>query len=259
MDYWHKQTAEAPLFPDMLWSRPENRAFAGKLLVIGGNAQGFAHHAQAYGAALQAGIGTARAVLPDALQKALPRGMLEADFLSSTPSGSFATEALGELLDHAAWADGVLVAGDLGRNSETAILLESFAEKYDRQLTLTCDAADYAISAPHMVMARPETLLVISFAQLQKLGQASRFSRAFTFNMDMLRLVEALHEFTKRYTISIITKHIDTIFIAINGQVSTTRGQNRDPWRAATAAKASVWWLQNPQKPFEALCTSIVA
>ena len=42
MDYWHKQTAENPLYEDVLWARPENKHGAGKLLVVGGNLHGFA-------------------------------------------------------------------------------------------------------------------------------------------------------------------------------------------------------------------------
>ena len=41
-DYWHKQTSSKPLFPELIWSRPENRQLAGKLLIIGGNLHGFA-------------------------------------------------------------------------------------------------------------------------------------------------------------------------------------------------------------------------
>ena len=40
--YWHKQTADAPLYPDMEWSMPELRDQAGKLGIIGGNKLGFA-------------------------------------------------------------------------------------------------------------------------------------------------------------------------------------------------------------------------
>ena len=38
--------------------------------------------------------------------------------------------ALAPLLDLAQWADGVLLAGDIGRNSETTVLLETFMSKY---------------------------------------------------------------------------------------------------------------------------------
>ncbi|MDL2342412.1 MAG: hypothetical protein QFB87_05035 [Patescibacteria group bacterium] len=256
--YWIKQQPSEALYQDLLWSRPENRSFAGKLLVIGGHAQGFTRPAEAYARAEQAGAGTVRVVLPDVLQKTLGRAFLGAEFAPSTPSGSFATSALGEFVPLAAWADAVLLAGDLGRNSETAILLEKFIEQYTGQLTITCDAVDYMVATPYPILQRPDTLLVLSFAQLQKLGVAIKYSNAFTYSMDLLHLIDALYELTKRYKMTIITKHLDTILLAVDGQVVTTKVIAPLPiWRLRFAAQASIWWLQNPTKPLEALTTAI--
>ena len=256
--HWQKQGSK-PLFPDLVWSRPENRAHAGKLLVVGGHAQSFAAPAEAYGEATKAGIGTARVLLPDALQKTVSKLFPAAEFAPSNPSGGFARAGLGELLAMTEWADGVLLAGDFGRNSETAILLESFLSKSDVMVTITKDAMDYFTAAPAPLLIRENLTLVLSFAQLQKFATQVHFSRAFTFDMDLIRLVDTLHEFTTKHHLHIITKHLDTIFVAVNGQVSSTQlAQNKDIWRLKTAAAASVWWLQNPDKPFEALTTSLV-
>lgn len=257
--YWHKQAIEQPLFKDLMWSRPENRAQAGKLLIVGGNAHGFAAPAEAYAEATKDGIGTARVLLPDSLRKTVGRVLETGEYAPSTPSGSFGQKTLAELVDMSAWADATLLAGDFGRNSETAIMLERFIEKYYEQLVLTQDAADYFTKTPHNLLQRENILLVISFAQLQKIAIHAHFTAAFIFGMDFLRLVEALHEFTNQHQAAIIVKHHATIFVAINGQVSTTKLE-RDPetWRVKTAACAAVWWLQNPTKPFESLTTSVI-
>lgn len=258
-DYWHRQTSDVPLFPDLSWSRPENAAYAGKLLIVGGNLHGFTNPAAAYAESQKAGIGVARVLLPDALQKTIGRVFEAGEFGPSTPSGSFSQRALGELLPMAAWADAALLAGDLGRNSETAILLEKFADKYKGQLTATCDAADYFTSAPSMILTRPDTLWVISLAQLQKLAISAKFTTAFTFDMDILRFVDALHEFTLQHPLLIIVKHLGNIFVAVDGRISSTRLKSELPvWRLKTASHAAVWWLQNPGKPFEALTTSLL-
>ncbi len=52
------------------------------------------------------------------------------------------------MLDVGQWADATLLAGDFGRNSETAILLEQFIEKFRVQLVITQDAADYFTKNP---------------------------------------------------------------------------------------------------------------
>ncbi|HET9174277.1 MAG TPA: hypothetical protein VFN56_03280 [Candidatus Saccharimonadales bacterium] len=256
--YWHKQTSNNPIFPDLVWSRPENRAHAGKLLIVGGNLHGFSAVATAFSEADKAGIGTARALLPSSLQKTVGRIFEAGEYAPSTPSGSFAQTALSEMLAMAAWSDGVLLAGDFGRNSETAIVLEKFAAKYSGQLTLTKDAADYFTPSPKALLQRPATTFVISFSQLQQLGMHAQFISPFTYNMDLLRLLDALHEFTTIYPVSIIVKHLQNIVVATSGKVSTTKLEaDLEMWRVATAAHAAVWWLQNPSKTFEALTTSV--
>ena len=257
--YWHKQTTDKPLYPDLLWSRPENRTFAGKLLIMGGNQYGFAAPAAAYEYARAAGIGESRVLLPDALKHTVGNVLGAGDFAPSTPSGSFSQKALDELLLQATWADGVLVAGDLGRNSETAILMEKFVTAHSGLLTLTKDAADYVIASPHVLLPRPDTTLVVSLAQLQKLAIRARYPRAFTFGMDLVRLVEALHEFSIRYPVNIVVKQLDAMLVAVDGKVSTTKlALPMETWRVKTAAYADVWWLQNTSRTFEALTTSLL-
>src|SRR5581483_9146744 len=142
---WLKQTTNNPLFPDLLWSRPENKRQAGKLLVIGGNKFGFAVPGLAYNTALKAGIGSCRVLLPQSLQR-IVGSLLEADFAPSNPSGSFAKDALAQFIENTSWADGVLLAGNLGRNSETAILLDGFVKKYLGHLVIADDSLDYFIN-----------------------------------------------------------------------------------------------------------------
>lgn len=258
MEYWVKQDVGKPLFPELEWSKPENKMHAGKLLIIGGNLHGFSAPANAFASAEKAGIGATRVVLPDAIQKSVKTFMPEADFAPSTPSGSFSVKSLDTFLEHAGWSDAVLVAGDLGRNSETAVALESFVTKYNGSLTLTKDAVDYVIETPESVLGRQDTLLVTSFAQLQKLLTSARYKTPITFNMDLLRLVDVLHDFTTLNKAHIIVKHRDVMLVASEGRVSTTKlATDKEIWRVETAATASVWWLQHPTKIFESLTTAV--
>jgi hypothetical protein len=253
--YWHKQTKDKPLFEDLLWSRPENKRTAGKLLIIGGNSHGFAAPAQAYGESIEAGIGLTRVLLPLSVKSMAGKLLETVDYAPSTLSGSFSTQALAEWLDHSTWADGVLLAGDLGRNSETAILLEKYLGKTDAQVTLTGDAADYVISTPETTIKRPKTLMVLTLAQLQKLYVGAHREQAITSGMDLLHLIDMLHDLTKDLGVAIITNHLQQIVVAYGGQVSTT--PNLESSSVKIAAHAAVWWLQNPGKPFEAITTSL--
>lgn len=258
INYWTKQDINKPVFPDLAWSKPENKMHAGKLLIIGGNLHGFSAPASAFNAADRAGIGMTRVLLPDAIQKSVKAFMPEADFGPSTPSGSFATASLDTLLENAAWSDAVLFAGDLGRNSETAVLLESFITKYSGLLVLTKDSLDYLTETPQIIINRPDTLVVASFAQLQKLFISSKSPQAITYDMGLVRLVDALHNFSQQHQVHIMTKYHDAYIAASSGNVSTTKEQSaKEIWRVETAAAASVWWLQHPTTPFEALTSSL--
>jgi NAD(P)H-hydrate repair Nnr-like enzyme with NAD(P)H-hydrate dehydratase domain len=253
--FWHKQSKNKPLFPDLIWNRPENRMYAGKLLVIGGNVHGFNAPASAYGAAEKAGVGVGRVMLPDALSKIVGSLVPEAEFAPSTQSGSFSQQALAEMLSASAWADGVLLAGNFGKNSETALLVESYIQKYEGGLTLTGDSIDFFFTNPGALLNRAQTTLVLEFSQLQKLAVERKFPTAFTSSMDLLRLVDAAHEFTLHHQAYVVIPFADTMVVAVNGEVSTTSNVPLDLTTAAS--KLSVWWLQNPSKPFEALSTAL--
>lgn len=239
----------------MVWNRPENRLYAGKLAIIGGSKQGFSAPAEAYSAALAAGVGVARVLLPDALSKLVSKLFPEAEFAPSTPIGSFAIKALGEITPVVTWADGVLLAGDFGKNSETYVLLDRLREKHSGQLTIAGDAIQYVLTQAEAVTQRPETTLVMDFMDLQKLISAAKTPIAVTSNMDILRFVEVLHELSNSWRAHIIVKRDATIFVAANGTVTSTESSGS---LAHIAASASVWWLQNPQKPLQALTTSLI-
>jgi NAD(P)H-hydrate repair Nnr-like enzyme with NAD(P)H-hydrate dehydratase domain len=251
---WFKQVADKPLFSDLLWSRPENRLHAGKLLIVGGNKFAVAAPGIAYGAALKAGAGTVRVLLPDSTKKLVGKVFPEAEFAPSTPSGSFARESLDHLLDLANWADGVILAGDFGRNSETAILLESFAQKFQGQLTIAGDGVDYSLHKNSMLFNRENTLAVINFGKLQKLAQNNRPNPPIKYAMNMHQLVEVLQE----WKINLITNHAEMFVVSTaDSRVSTTKMPEDSNWQIELAAFASVWWLQQPKKTFEAITTAI--
>lgn len=258
MDYWLKQPAGKPLYEEILWSRPESKARAGKLLLIGGNLHGFSSVQQAYTSADAAGAGVTRTLLPDALKKTIGSLLENTEFAPSTPkSGSFGRDALNEFLIHSNWADMAVIAGDLGRNSETSILLEEYVNKYRGPLTVTRDAIDYFYSQPELIADREHTIIVLSMAQLQKLGTALKFQTPFLLGMGLLLLVQALHEFSLRHSAIIVTKELDQIVAAHQGRVSSTKlDPDHEIWRASFAARAGVYAMQHPSKPFEAITTS---
>lgn len=255
--YWQKQTLKEPLFPDTLWSRPENKQYAGKLLIIGGHGAGFSAPAEAYRHALGAGIGTIKVLLPEALKPTVHM-MPDCDFAPSNRSGGFARQSLDAMLMHADSVDGILLAGEFGRNSETAGVLEQFLAKTSKPIAITHDAVDYFSNHPAPIFQRENTLFVGNFGQLQHLTKSSGFPKAFTSEMPLLQTVETLHELSDQKECFFVTWHMNTMYVAVKGRVASTNVEvTQGSWLLKTAAYAAVYWLQQPLTPFESIVTSV--
>lgn len=245
-DYWKRQTTQAPLYPDVEWNKPERRDQAGSLGIIGGNKLGFIAAAESYQTALDTGVGKVRVLVPDVLRKTIPSSMTDVMFGASNPSGGLAAGARDEMNVLGAWASGVLLIGDAGRNAETAVLYEEFIANYDGQLTVTRDAIDLVKNNPSLIVERPDTMIVASFSQLQKLFQGVYYPKILTFSMQLAQLVEALHKFTITYPCAVVTLHQDTLIIAHSGDIITQPWDNAMAiWRGSVATRAAAYWLWN--------------
>lgn len=257
--YWHKQTAAAPLYPNIEWSKPEQKSQSGRLGIIGGNKLGFAGVAEAYGISTQAGVGEVRVLLPDALKKSIPSIMTDVIYGATNPSGSLAKDSLTEMKAIGDWSTGILMIGDAGRNSETAIVYEDFLRDYTGPLTITRDAVDLIKNASSSVVERPNTLLVVSFAQLQKLFQLIYYPKVLTFSMQLTGLVEAIHKFTITYPVSLVVLFKEQLLVASGGEVTSTPWDNPMAiWRGSVAAKASCYWMWSQAKPLESVTASLI-
>lgn len=254
---WLRQTTDKPLFPDILWSRPENRRYAGKLLIMGGNMHGFAAPAAAYAAADKAGIGVARVLLPDKLQRSIGKLFPEAVFAPSTQVGSFSKKASATAADEASWADGVLLAGDFDRNSETAVVLESLTSGYRGPLVVAQDALQYFWGPDTPILERETSCYVVNLGKLQKLAKNNRPGTPVLHSMNLYDLVRVLEDWTKVTSAAIITRHSSSLVVAYQGQVSTTPYGEELRWQVELAAYAAVWMLQQPDKLFEAITTAV--
>lgn len=257
--FWQIQSPTKPLFPDVEWNRPEQRSHAGKLAIIGGNKLGFMAVSDAYKVADDLGAGQLRAILPDALKRSLPPTITDALFIASNPSGGFSREAIPDLLAAAHWADIVLLIGDMGRNSETAMACEQMLGSFSGNLVVTRDAIELFKPVNERLVSREKTTLVVSFAQLQKLFQSVYYPRILSFSMQLMQLVDALHKFTITYPATIVTFHQNQLIVAHDGDVVTQEfAEPMAIWRGITATKAACYLLWSPTKPLEAVTTSFV-
>ena len=255
--YWHKQGRGVPLFPEIEWNRPEQKTLAGKLLIVGGNVHGMGAVMQAYEAAGRAGVGECRVVLPDALKKHIKAAPFECLFVASTPNGSISKEATSEVKTYTQWADGLLLIGDMGGNSETAIVLAELL-KLAIPIVITRDAIDLVRLEASEWLQSPHICVMATFGQLQKLFQTVHYPKLLLFNMQVAQLVDTLHKFTITYPSNIITLHQQQLIVAAGGKVSTTPCEdNLTLVKGIRATAVSVGLLQQPTKAFEVLTNTM--
>lgn len=248
---WQKQT-DKPLFEDLIWSRPENKRYAGKLLLIGGQAGEFVHVAAAFEAANKAGAGHMRVLLPESLRK-LAQMIPEVEFAPSNQSGSFARSALSEWFDLAEWTDHVLLAGDLGKNSETTTIIDGFLLRGNCPITLNLSSlSSTAINLDQLI--RLPLTLVVDRPVLQKIGTAVGLNVPILSTTPIERLAELIHQVSSGNKANLVTQDDGQIWVASGGDVVSTKSKPLDNTKLSAAC--AVWLMQNPTKPLEALATA---
>ena len=239
MTDWLKQEEE--LFPDISWSKPQNKQQAGKLLIVGGNMHEFSNVAQAYSSAERAGAGDIKVVLPDKLPKLLQGSDLPIQAVASTSSGGISKESLEEIKGYCNWADYIFLCGQLGKNSETQVLLNMLeGDNY----VLVDDAIDMAEFG-----FKKDKTLVASFNQLQEIFSSSELDTTITSNMNLPEYIDRLVELDMQ----IVTWWQGLVIVVANKKVSTTKLE-ADP--IILGAYSSTYLMQN-RNNFEALTSAV--
>ena len=262
-EYWQKQ-GKTPLFPEVDSWPPEQKRFAGKLLLVGGNKGSFFAVANAMQMAVKRGAGEVRVVMPKSLKGKVP-SMPEIIFAEAEASGAFGKLALSEILLQAAWADAVVVVGELGRNAETSVMIAEFLKICDKPIYLMRDAVD-AAAADVMNWSLNETpvTLLATVPQLQKLLRTMYYPKMITLSMPTNQLVETLHKFTLSFEMTIMTYHNEQIIMAQNGEVITASMHDTgftpiNLWDGKAVVDTAILQLWNPaQDTLKCMATSVV-
>ena len=253
--YWKKQGKKA-LFVDVDTFAPEQKRFAGKVLVVGGHAGAFFAPAAAMQTALNFGAGEVRVLLPSSLRGKVP-STPEIYFAEAGSSGAFGKASLVEMLNQAAWADAVVLIGDLGKNAETSIVFADFMKHCEKPVFVTRDAVDaIAADAMNWGMREQKTALFLTMAQLQKLLRTLYYPKVITLSMPMNQLVETLHKFTLSYPLTVATLHGEQVVIAREGAVISEDLSNvgLTPitlWNGDIVTRAAVLSIWNETKGLE--------
>ncbi len=251
-DYWRKQGLK-PLFNEVDTEQPEQKRFAGKMLIIGGNKAAFFAVANAMKEAEKMGVGEVRVLMPSSLRGKVPTTS-EIYFAEAEASGAFGKKSVYEMLVQSEWADVVVLIGDTGKNAETSVVFAEFMKRCEKPIIITRDAVDAAI--PDVmnwgVLREAETSLLLTVPQLQKMLRTLYYPKVITLSMPTNQLIEALHKFTISYPdFCLTTFHNGQLIVAQNGQVITeelgdTNWTQITLWGGALAVYIATLRLWNP-------------
>jgi len=256
---WLKQTIEKPLFESLLWSRPENKQYAGKVTVIGGNLHGFAKTVNSYQLLIDAGLGQVTMLLPKPIQKIIGHISTDLVFCPSTDSGSFGSESLDTLLDYSSSAEGIFLSGELSSNSETLIVFEKLISHISQPIIISDDSIDLILHLDLTLVDRHNMIYVGNLDKIQKLATRLKSPSAITSSIVLSNLVEIVQKISSDNMISLATIHDGYVVVSSNGKVSTTRietSKDEDIFRLVHHSVA--WVIQNPNLKFEALSCAAV-
>ncbi len=249
---WRQQN-DKPMFPDLLWSKPENKRQAGKLLIIGGQAGRITEVSTAYNAAQKAGAGYVRVLLPESLRQ-MTNHLPDIEYAPANSSGSFARQSLGMMNEMTEWADAVLLAGGMGKNSETTTVIDGYLLRCPAQTTLTKDALQ-TISLPFDQILPRDIICVLNFHALQKRIPELNSPLAITSTMPLPKKAEIICSYTQGKYAGIVTQDSSVIWCSVDDEVTSTKSTMVD--NTTLASYCSVWTMQHPDKKLEALTSAV--
>ncbi len=248
---WLRQTKEEPLFPDLIWARPERKDRAGKLLIIGGSSHGFVSTIKSAEFAKAAGIGEIKVMLPKGVSHVLGHPP-ETIALDQTDAGSFARSGLDEAIGALSWANAVLIPGELSKNAETTIFTEELLDKNDLPVIVAGDALDIYLDSNGR---SANVVAVADFKQAQKLVNRSNSARALLSNANLDDLVKVIQEsLGGKFSVFVLLNE-DQALVLDQKRASLTKTE-LDP--VEFAARAAVLCAQFPNKLFEATTSSSI-
>ncbi len=245
----------SPVFPDVLWSKPERKDQAGHLLIIGGHSESITPILESYALASSLGAGKISVAIPEALKKSMPGGP-DIIYCDSTTSGSLSKDALPILLQAAQETDMILLPGAMSNNSQSFQLLERLLEKIGKPLVVSGDSL-HALLNIKGALDNPDICAVLNPSQLQHLVKKSGGTTAYTSGASLMQMQQILHDITGKG--SLLALHNKDIWTSTQGRVSKTKRADHIgefTWQVPTATACAVYWMHNPDLPFEAFTTA---
>ncbi len=243
--------SEKALFPEIDWNKPVNKRAAKRLLIIGGHRTQFAHTQTVFNAAVKAGIGEAKVVLPDVLAPMIGH-QPEFLFVPSTRSGSIAKAAYEPIKAFASESDGLILAGEFSHHPESISVVEQIMEESDKPTMLGTEAIEVMLFLPTSIFMHAHRLLIADTKTLAKLAAKLELNFEIIRDGGLTNKLNLLQRLSTAEAAAIVLFGAE-IIVQVANQTSVTAVAGIS--EADVAGYMATYWLQHNDE-FKALTTA---
>jgi len=244
-------------FEDVAWSRPENARQASKIVILGGSKDHFAEPSQIYHLLAPVKGMKITLILPQYLSKIIGKNDANIVYASSDPIlGYFNKESLNEVLGICKSSDLLLIAGDMGKSSETQRLLETLLDNMHIPLVadsgaLQCFADNYYKN----LMRKDNLSIFLDALHFQNLLKSMRYQQAFTNNLTFDQKIDLLKIFTQEYSATLVVSDENVIWLSKAGQTYYSRSRVSSQ---ELMVKSTPWLSWNNKDPLRTIISTLL-
>ncbi len=248
---------DRPLYDDVIYSRPEQRRIAGRLLLAGGHSGSFHPLAQIYDEARTAGIGKIVLVMPDSLKKIVGNLLSDAIFAPSGPGGAFAKDAAERVLALATDTEGLILA-DFSQNAEAGIVMREILAGYSGIKCITPEIISSFKTELAEIKELRKSFWLCDLRTARLAIAALEVAAVLPLDASRLAVAGAAKLLANGIGHPCVIAGINQVFVSDGDTVTVTElikaiGINQ------LTAWLTVWLLQQPQTPLKTLTTAVFA
>lgn len=244
------------IYKDIEWSQPDNPSQMGSCLIIGGSLQDIIAPHYAYNKLVRYFLSTT-VLMPESVKKFVGSKNKDIVFINSNPSGSFSLKSIDIVHSYLSEARIAIICGSIGKNSETAILMERIVN-YDTLKVICGDSLELFKINTKSLLNNESNILVGDFRQIRTILNNGQVKTVHLYKDSLFETVNKLKISTNGIKAFFVLITDNYIFIAQDGKVKFFKKNkvNKD-MNLEIACLTCEWSVNNKDRLFEAIQVAI--
>ena len=244
------------VYKEIEWSQPDNPSQMGNCLIMGGSLHDIIAPHYAYNKLSKHFLNTT-VLMPESVKKFVGSKNKDIVYINSNPSGSFSLKSNEVVQSFLTGSRIALICGSIGKNSETAILMERIV-KYDTLKVLCGDTLDFFRINTKPLLDNKSNILVGNFGQINTILNNSQTSTIHLYKDSLVETVNKLVISTNGLNALFVINTGSNLFIAQDGKVKFIKNINLSKnINLEIACLICEWSVNNQSRLFEAVQVAI--